>query len=94
MIASRNTQEAREANSKRNKEMWSNPDYRSKMISDRNTPEYLEIARLRKKDKMKSLSIDGVIYDSIADATRILKMRRETIRARCSNSKFQNYYYI
>jgi len=42
----------------------------------------------------RPISIDGVIYESISDATRILKFHYTTIYRRVHNGDFLNYFYI
>lgn len=58
----------------------------------KNNPDILVKNRLQKT--CKSIKIDGIKYQSIRDACRILNMNRSTIKNRLKSSKFPNYKYI
>lgn len=93
ILAAKHSEEALKKAQESHKANWADPAYKTKMTEIRNSPEYLEKARQAKKDKMRAVSIDGVQYESILGAVRVLGMRRQTIRDRCKSEKFPNYFY-
>lgn len=49
--------------------------------------------RQNRKDRM-SVSVDGVIYESIAQTAKILKCGETTVRRRCNNPNFPNWFIV
>lgn len=92
--AAMNNPETMAENIRKNKERWDDPEHRKKMLDQRQTPEYQEKFRQGIQGRMKRVSIDGVIYESLIDAARKLKARVATIAARCRSSKFPNYFIV
>lgn len=93
-IAGLNRPDVIAKNVEMNQQLWQDPDYRNKMIQLRNTEEYLIKAREAKRAKMKSVFVNGVIFDSVQDASRALRVKRHTVRERCKSEKFSGYYFI
>lgn len=53
------------------------------------------ITRHNKSSRMKKpIYINGVIYDSAGDASKILGINANTIRSRCKNKSFPTYYFL
>ena len=42
----------------------------------------------------KPIYINGVIYDSAGDASKVLGINANTIRSRCKNKSFPTYYFL
>lgn len=52
--------------------------------------------RERKKGHItnnKKIVVNGVLYNSILQASREIGMKDNTIRARCKNPNYPNFYY-
>lgn len=54
-------------------------------------PKQREIQKKAKKHKARVVIIDGVVYDSVREASRVTQVPRSTIKARCNSSSFENY---
>ena len=92
------------------KELWENEEYRNKMLSYLQSKENKDKVSKRfkgipipdeRKERIKQnmphkkqISINGVIYNSISEAERILNIGRKTISVRLKSKKFIDYIYI
>ncbi len=70
-------------------------DKLSKIMSGRKNPKHSKFM-VDNNPKSQQVSIDGVIYNTITEATEILKISRSTIKYRLNNEtdKFKNWFKI
>jgi group I intron endonuclease len=100
--------ESRQVQSERSKALWQDPDFRSKHVGQKHSEERklknsANVTKLWQdpltRDKMgkhgKQVSIEGVIYDSAAAASKITKMSTSTIHGRIHSTADQckTYFY-
>ena len=65
---------------------------KGKTLSDEHKQKLSEAAKIRKsQNHTTKISVDGMIYNSIKDASEILNIKYNTIQKRLINPKFENY---
>lgn len=101
--------EYREKMSLQSKNLWNNKEYRNKTLKHLQSNEYKEIVSKRfkginkseetklkmsasRKNK-KSVIIEGVVYDSIAEASKLIPINRDKLKARINSKNFTEYNY-
>lgn len=68
---------------------------KGKILTEEHKKKLSESAKNRKSASHSSkVSIDGVIYDSLKEASEILNIKYNTISKRLANPNFQNYFYM
>jgi FKBP-type peptidyl-prolyl cis-trans isomerase len=96
--------------SNQSRDLWKNDEYRKKTLSFLQSEEHKKTVSVRFKNKPKSevskrkmsenrknkqkVSIDGVIYDSITDASNKIPINRDKLRVRLKSKNFPEYYKI
>lgn len=68
---------------------------KGKKLSKEHRKKLSEAAMHRKKEShVTSICIDGIVYNSIKEASEKTKIKYNTIQKRLKNQKFENYFYI
>lgn len=66
-----------------------------KVLTEEHKAKLSDAAKHRKSPSNHSIiSIDGVIYNSLKEASEITGIKYNTIQKRLKNPKFDNYYYV
>lgn len=102
--------EYREKMTKSSIDLWKNDDYKEKVLSYTKSDKHRKMVSERFKDKPKSdktkkkisdgcnhkqqISVDGVIYNSIIEASKQIPMNRGKLRTRLDSKHFPEYYKI
>lgn len=73
---------------KSNKELKTMCDVCRKVLSN------TQIEKMRKTKLNKKCSCDGIIYESISDASRILGLSFQVVQARIKSTKNKNYFFV
>jgi len=101
--------EYREKMSRQSKELWQDDEYKEKVLGYLQSDEHREIVserfkgrkisnetkiKMSKSNKNKKVVvIDGVEYESITQASKILNINRDALKGRLKSKNFTNYNY-
>lgn len=80
--------------SKEMKERWKNPSEKMKTMPFYGRPKGAKDLQKRKPREQRKVEIDGVVYDSAKEASKIYNIHPVNVRRRCREDVFENWRYI